>query len=95
MALKTPTKQERLQIRVDDRTKRKLERAAALLHVPLGDFVLSQAIPAAEKVIADYETITLSEPDWNLFYEALIHPPAPNDALRAAWLHYQEMQEAE
>lgn len=43
-----------------------------------------------ENILTSPEKIILSGPDWDLFYDALVHPPAPNDALQNAWLRYQE-----
>jgi uncharacterized protein (DUF1778 family) len=82
----------RLQIRVDTRKKALLERAAALAHLPLGEFVLDHAVRAAEKAIADHEKITLPETDWAVFFDALVNPPEPNAAIRGAWKRFSERQ---
>lgn len=41
-----------------------------------------EACDAAEQTIRSHEVITLSARDSLLFVEALLNPPAPNDALR-------------
>lgn len=65
-------KRDRVRVRLDASTKRKLERAAA------------------ERIIADHEKITLPAPDWDLFHDALLNPPEPNDALRDAVRWYRD-----
>lgn len=81
-------KPDRLQIRLDHFTKHKLERAAAFSHQSVSEFVLSQAIPAAERVLAEQEKITLCDADWTQFYNALVNPSPPNEALSAAMRDY-------
>ena len=46
-------KRERMHLRLDANTKRKLERAAAYEETSISDFVLGQAIAAADRVPAD------------------------------------------
>jgi uncharacterized protein (DUF1778 family) len=54
------------------------------------EFVLAKAVAAAEQIIDAREKIVLSAPDWELFYDALIHPPKPNQKLRDAARRYRE-----
>jgi uncharacterized protein (DUF1778 family) len=77
-------KRDRMHLRLDRRTKRRLERAAAYEEKSVSDFVLATAAAAAERVIERHEKIELSVPDWDVFYKALIEPPEPNERLRAA-----------
>ena len=90
MAHAADAKRDRMHLRLDARTKRKLERAAAYEDTSVGSFVLANAVAAAERVIGAHEKITLSAPDWERFYDALIHPPAPNRALKKAVRRYRE-----
>jgi uncharacterized protein (DUF1778 family) len=83
-------KRDRMHLRVDARTKRKLERAAAYEACSLSDFVLANAEAAADRVIDAHEKITLSAPDWDLFYDALINPPQPTEALKRAVRRHRE-----
>lgn len=53
-----------MHIRLDGLTKLKLERAAAYTQKSLSDFVLGQALHAADEVIPEHETVTLNEADW-------------------------------
>jgi len=77
-------KQERMHIRLDIASKQKLEKAASYSHKKLSEFVLSQSLTAAENIISEHEQITLSQPDWGLFLDALENPPVKNTKLTAA-----------
>ena len=81
------SKRERLEARITPQQKELLQEAAALEGTSLSDFVV-RAQRAAEKSIRDYAVITLSARDSQTFVEALVEPPAPNAALRAAAEHY-------
>ena len=80
----------RVHLRMDGRAKRTLERAAAYEETTVSRFVLSSAIAAAERVIESRENIVLPATDWDTFYDALLNPPEPNEALRAAAHRYRE-----
>jgi uncharacterized protein (DUF1778 family) len=90
MARTEESKQDRLQLRLDARSKRILQRAANYRRKSLTQFVLSTALEEAEKVVREETVVTLTEPDWNIFYEALTNPPAPNAALRKAYRRYRK-----
>ena len=83
-------KQERLQIRLDAQAKSILQRAAGHRHKTLSQFVLGTALEEAERVIRENEVVTLSGADWQVFYDALTNPPAPNVALRKAYTRYRQ-----
>lgn len=83
------TKDDRLQVRLDAESKSVLQRAASYRHKTVSQFVLATAMEEAEKVIRENEIVTLSSPDWKLFYDALTSPPAPNAALRKAFAKYK------
>ena len=83
-------KHERVHLRLDARSKRKLERAAAYEETTVSRFVLSNAVAAAERIIEARERIVLPATDWDAFHEALLNPPAPNAALRRAARRYRE-----
>lgn len=84
------TKHDRLQVRLDARSKSVLQRAASYRHKTVSQFVLSTALEEAERVIRENATVTLSNPDWRLFYDALTNPPAPSVALRKAFNRYRK-----
>jgi len=79
-----------MHLRVDVTTKRKLERAAAYEDTSVSDFVLANAVAAAERVIGAQEKIALSTTDWDVFYAALFNPPEPNEKLKDAARRYRE-----
>jgi uncharacterized protein (DUF1778 family) len=83
-------KRDRMHLRLDAKTKRKLERAAAYQETSVTDFVLTNAVAAAERVINAHEKITLSAKDWDVFYDALVNPPEPNKKLKEAARRYRE-----
>jgi uncharacterized protein (DUF1778 family) len=77
-------KRDRMHLRLDAKVKRKLERAAAYEERSISDFVLVNALAAAERVIQSHEKTTLSVKDWKAFHAALLKPPKPTKALMAA-----------
>jgi uncharacterized protein (DUF1778 family) len=83
-------KDDRLQVRLDAESKAVLQRAASYRHKTVSQFVLATALEEAEKVIRENEAVTLSGPDWKIFYDALTNPPAPNAALRKAFAKYKK-----
>lgn len=82
-------KGDRLQVRLDTRDKSILQRAAGYRHETVSQFVLGTALEEARRVIRAHEVASLSETDWTLFYDALIDPPEPNPALRAAFARFK------
>ncbi len=83
-------KQERMHIRLDALSKQKLERAAAYAHKSLSEFVLGQALDAADAIIHEHETLTLNEVDWQVFLDALENPPKPNAKLKQALTEHKK-----
>jgi uncharacterized protein (DUF1778 family) len=90
MANTDTVKQERMHIRLDALSKQKLERAAAYAHKSLSEFVLGQALHAADEVIQDHETLTLNEADWEVFLDALENPPKPSTKLKRAFEEHKK-----
>ena len=89
MAATANLKQARVHLRLDFKTKRKLERAAAYAETTMSAFVLANAVAAADRVIESHEQVTLAAPDWDAFHDALLDPPEPNAALRNAAKRYR------
>jgi len=77
-------RQERLEARIPRAQKRLLERAASLRGTSLTDFVLASAQEAATKTIKDFAMLSLCDEARKVFVDALMNPPPPNEALRAA-----------
>ncbi|MCP4043481.1 MAG: DUF1778 domain-containing protein [Gammaproteobacteria bacterium] len=90
MANTETVKQERMHIRLDTLSKLKLERAAVYAHKSLSEFVLGQALNAADEVIHDNETLTLNEADWEVFLDALENPPEPSTKLKQAFAEHEK-----
>ncbi len=87
-AASSSPKQERLEARVTLEQKELLQRAATLEGTTLTDFVVRSAERAAERSIRDHAVLVLTARESQTFVEALLNPPAPNAALRAAAAHY-------
>ena len=77
-------KTERLEARVNRQQKALLQRAADLSGRSLTDFILSASQQAANKVLREYEVITLTAQQSKKFVHALMNPPMPNLALQKA-----------
>jgi uncharacterized protein (DUF1778 family) len=90
MATTETIKQERMHIRLDASSKQKLERAATYAHKSLSEFVLGQALNAADEVIHEHETLNLKQADWEVFLDALENPPKPNTRLKRAFAQHKQ-----
>ena len=90
-APQAPRRHERLEARVSREQKNLLERAAALEGRSLTDFVVASAQAAAMETIERHEVIALTTLDSLAFTQALMHPPAPNEQLRAAARRHREL----
>jgi len=84
------TKSDRMQIRIDDFSKSKIERAARYSRKTVSEFVIANTMAAADRVIEEHDRVTLSDQDWDVFYEALTNPPKPNKTLKAAFKRYRQ-----
>lgn len=89
MLTKTSPKRDRMHLRLDAPTKRKLERAAAYAKKSVSDFVLSQAVEAAEQMLKNHDQHVLSTSDWEAFCKALDKPSKPNRALKESFRWYR------
>lgn len=56
----------------------------------LTDFVLQAVHAQAQKIIAEQEKILMSKRDQEVFFDAILNPPEPNDALKEALKSYRE-----
>jgi uncharacterized protein (DUF1778 family) len=75
----------RMGFRLDPETKRQVERAAALERRSVTDFCLAALTEASQQTIAQHESLSLSERDRKVFFDALVTPPKPNTRLRRAF----------
>ena len=71
-------------MRIPSAEKARLMRAASLEAIDLEDFMLRNALRAADAVIERAEHIVLSERDTCLSLDLLDNPPEPNARLIAA-----------
>ncbi len=81
----TTLKESRLNIRCDSHTRQLLDKAASYEHVSISEFVLSNALASAERVVQNHESITLKPKDFEAFLVALDKPSKPNAALKRAF----------
>lgn len=90
MAKKNSHTSARLEARVKPEIKALWQKAAALEGRTLTDFVIASVQEAAYKVIERHEQLKLDRNDSEAFVAALLNPPQPNEALKAAALRYQD-----
>jgi uncharacterized protein (DUF1778 family) len=83
-------KEERLEARVTPAQKRLIERAAALRGTSVTEFVVVSAQEAATSAIKDFEVLSLREEAREVFINAILNPPAPNEAARSAAERYKK-----
>lgn len=74
----------RMSIRIDPKDKAMILRAARYRKTDLTSFVVSNSLETAKAIIAEEESIALSERDSLRVLDALENPPAPNAKLSAA-----------
>jgi uncharacterized protein (DUF1778 family) len=80
----TVMKDDRLQLRVDAASKRRLEEAASEAHLSVSAFVLQAASQAADELLAQRQSIRLSPAAASAFEEALSRPARVNERLAVA-----------
>lgn len=78
------TKDDRLQLRVDEVSKRRLADAASETHLSVSAFVLQYALRAADDVLAERQAIRLEPAAAAAFTEALSSPARVNERLAQA-----------
>jgi uncharacterized protein (DUF1778 family) len=87
-------KEERLEARITPAQKRLIERAAALRGTSVTEFVVASAQEAATNTLKDFDILQLRDQAREVFIKAVVNPPAPNDAARAAAVRYRRNREA-
>jgi len=83
-------KDERLEARVTRKQKKLIAQAAALRGTSVTEFVVASAQEAATEVIKDYRLLSLHGEAGEVFVNAVLNPPAPNEAARKAARRYSE-----
>lgn len=82
-------KQQRIKPRITPEQKRLIERAAELRGTTVTEFVVASTQQAAADTIKDFEVLTLRDQARKAFVKAILNPPLPNDATRAAARRYK------
>ncbi|ELO65538.1 hypothetical protein SEEE4220_14012 [Salmonella enterica subsp. enterica serovar Enteritidis str. 543463 42-20] len=72
--------------------KKLIVRAAAIQQTNLTDFVVSNVLPVAQKIVDAAERVYLTERDTQMIMEILDNPPAPNEKLLAAAFALPDMK---
>jgi uncharacterized protein (DUF1778 family) len=93
-SLKTPVRKQRLEARITREQKRLIERAAQLRGTSVTDFIVSELQEAAAATIRNSETLELRDDAREAFLKALLNPPEPNSAARAAMSRYKKRVKA-
>lgn len=82
----------RFDTRISLEQKTLFERAAMLGgYRNLTDFVVATVQSKAKEIIEESEKILVSEKDKEMFFEALMSPPTPNESLKAAKEKYDNL----
>ena len=72
----------RINLRASPEAKALIERAAALMGTTVSSFMLQNAYDAARRVVAERDTLTLSQKAFHEFVTACEKPAKPTKALR-------------
>lgn len=75
------TESARINLRVSPSAKALIERAAAIMGSTVSGFMLQNIYETAARVVAQHDTMTLSNRGRDAFLNALAHPPEPTQAL--------------
>jgi uncharacterized protein (DUF1778 family) len=87
----TPQATSRLEARISAEVKALVLRAAELEGRSLTDFVSAAIAAEACRVIERHKSLLLNLADSEAFVEALLNPPQPNEALKAAAERYRQL----
>jgi uncharacterized protein (DUF1778 family) len=81
----------RLETRISPEVKALLQKAADLEGRTLTDFVIASVQAEAYRVIERHQHLKLNIEDSEAFVDALLNPPKPNDAMKAAAKRYKKV----
>jgi uncharacterized protein (DUF1778 family) len=85
-------KQERIEARLSPEAKSLIEDAAELSGMSVSDFLVSRAQVAAREVVSEHERWVLTRQQSRALLNALVNPPAANDALNRAAERYKSQR---
>ena len=83
-------KQERLEARVTRQQKQLIAEAAALRGTSVTAFLVASAQDAATRAIKDHQLLSLHGEAHEVFVNAVLNPPTPNEAARKAARRYRQ-----
>lgn len=89
-AIKEP-KSVRMEQRVKPHMKSTIQNAAALLGIDESTFVANAAYTEARQVIGNYEAMTLSAEDRDVFFAAMESPPEPSEAMMRSIANHRRL----
>lgn len=85
----------RFDARISEKKKKFFEYAATLGgYKTLAAFIFHAAEAEAEKIVEKHNVIIASEKDREIFFDALMNPPKPNEKLRKTAQWYKEITSA-
>ena len=84
MAQANTVRSARINLRLSEAAKRRIERAASMEGRTVSAFIVSSALETAERTIGRHEITAPARQDAMRFFDALAALPPPNDRLRAA-----------
>ena len=73
----------RINLRTSPEAKALIERAAALVGTTVSSFMLLNAYEAAQRLVAQHDSLVLSDRDRDEFLAAMDDPGQPNEALKS------------
>ena len=77
----------RINFRTSAEAKAMIERAAALMGTTVSSFMLQNAYDAARRIVAETDTLLLTQRDFESFTASIEKPPKPKAALRKLMTH--------
>jgi len=75
------TESARINLRTSPQAKALIERAAAIMGSTVSSFMLQNAYEAARRIVADKDTLMLSQEAFEAFVASCEHPAEPTQAL--------------
>lgn len=81
----------RLELRTTRAQKQLIKRAAELTGVTTAAYIVSHVQEAAAATIRNFESLSLHDEAREVFVQALLNPPEPNEALKAAVVRHQQL----
>lgn len=90
MSSASQPKDERINLRLKQSSKRLLERAASFEGKTISNFILSSALAHAEKAVQAHEVMSLNAQDAETFFNALAAPVRFNRKLTGAFKEHDK-----